>query len=77
MTPSRLRTLATFHSGLNLVAYLQHAEDVIRQQRDGLNWAADEIDRLTAELEAARAATSPCSVEADGHDSGSDPSPQE
>ena len=77
MTPSNLRTLARFHSGIHLVANLQHAEDVIRQQRDGLNWAADEIDRLTAELKAARAAAPPCSVEADGHDSGSDPSPQE
>ena len=42
-----------------------------------LTEAADEIDRLTIQLKAARAAASPCSVEADGHDSGSDPSPQE
>lgn len=77
MTPSTLRTLARFHSGLNLVANLQHAEDVIRQQRDGLAWAADEIDRLTAELEAARAAAPPCTVDADGHDSGTTRAPQE
>lgn len=39
--------------------------------------AADEIDRLTAELEAARAPAPPCSVNADGHDSGTTRAPQE
>ena len=77
MTPSRLRTLAQFHSGTDLQARLAHAEDVIRQQREGLAWAADEIDRLTAALEAARAAAPPCSVDADGPDSGTTRAPQE
>ena len=51
MTPSTLRTLAQFHSGTDLQARLAHAEDVIRQQREGLVWAADEIERLQAELD--------------------------
>lgn len=75
MTPSRLRALARFHSGTDLQARLAYAEGVIRQQRDGLTWAADEIDRLTAELEAARAAAPACTVEPDGHDSGTTRAP--
>ena len=75
MTPYRLRTLAQFHSGTDLKARLADAEDIIRQQREGLAWAADEIERLTAELEAARAAAPPCSVNADGHDSGTTRAP--
>lgn len=77
MTPNRLRTLARFHSGTDLQARLAYAEGVIRQQRDGLAWAADEIDRLTAELEAARATAPPCTVDADGPDSGTTRAPQE
>ena len=51
MTHSTLRTLAQYHSGADLQARLAHAEDIIRQQREGLAWAADEIERLQAELE--------------------------
>jgi phage terminase large subunit-like protein len=75
MTPSTLRTLAQFHSGTDLQARLADAEDIIRQQREGLAWAADEIERLQAELKAARAAAPPCSVNADGHDSGTTRAP--
>ena len=75
MRTATLRLLARYFSGRHLVDELRHTEDIIRQQRDGLNWAADEIDRLNAELEAARAAVPPCTVDADGHDSGHDPSP--
>lgn len=77
MTTNRLRTLAQFSSGTDLVVRMQEAEQVIVWQREGLTWAADEIDRLTAELKAARAAAPPCSVDTDGHDSGTTRAPQE
>lgn len=56
MTPSTIRTLAQFHSGTDLPARLAHAEDIIRQQREGLAWAADEIERLQAELDRCKSA---------------------
>jgi len=75
MRTATLRLLARYFSGTHLVDELRHTEDIIRQQRDGLNWAADEIDRLNADLEAARAAACRYTVKASGHDSGHDPSP--
>lgn len=51
MTPCTLRTLAEYHAGRDLADRLAHVEDVIRQQADGLRWAADEIERLQAELD--------------------------
>ena len=51
MTLDTIRTLAQYHSGTDLQAHLAHAEDIIRQQREGLAWAADEIERLQAELD--------------------------
>lgn len=77
MRTATLRLLARYFSGTHLVDELRHTEDIIRQQRDGLNWAADEIDRLNAELEAARAAASLYTVKADGPDSGTTRAPQE
>ena len=51
MTPTHLRTLASYHAGTDLTARIAHVEDVIRQQAEGLRWAANEIERLQAELD--------------------------
>ena len=56
LTPSTLRTLAEYHAGRDLEDRLAHVEDVIRQQADGLRWAADEIERLQSELDRCKSA---------------------
>jgi len=48
---NHLRLLSGYHMGTDLVDRLSHAERIQRQQRDALAKAADEIERLTAELE--------------------------
>jgi hypothetical protein len=48
---SRLRTVAEYQSGTDLPARLAHIENVIATQRASLIEAADEIERLTAQLE--------------------------
>jgi uncharacterized small protein (DUF1192 family) len=47
--------LSGYHMGTDLVDRLAHGERVQRQQRDALAQAADEIERLTAELAKAKA----------------------
>lgn len=49
-----LRLLSGYHLGTDLIDRLTAAERFQRQQRDALAKAADEIERLTAELEDAR-----------------------
>jgi hypothetical protein len=47
---NHLRLLASYHMGTDLADRLAHAERTQRQQREALVQAADEIERLTAEL---------------------------
>jgi len=49
---THLRALAGYHAGTDLPERLAHAERIIADQRDGLAWAVDEIDRLRAKLQA-------------------------
>jgi hypothetical protein len=49
---NHLRLLSSYHMGTDLADRLAHAERVQKQQREALAKAADEIDRLTAELQA-------------------------
>jgi len=49
---NHLRLVSGYHMGTDLVDRIAHAERVQRQQRDALAQAADEIERLTAELAA-------------------------
>jgi hypothetical protein len=48
---NHLRLVSGYHMGTDLVDRIAHAERVQRQQREALAQAADEIERLTAELE--------------------------
>ena len=48
---NHLRLVSGYHMGTDLVDRIAHGERVQRQQRDALAQAADEIERLTAELE--------------------------
>lgn len=50
MSPNHLRTLSEYHSGLDLVERMKHAEGVVAQQAEGLRWAAEEIERLQARV---------------------------
>jgi len=52
---NHLRLMASYHMGIDLSDRLSHAERVQRQQRDALAKAADEIERLTAELQVCKA----------------------
>jgi predicted exporter len=51
---NHLRLLSGYHMGTDLIDRLTAAERFQRQQREALAQAADEIERLTAELEDAR-----------------------
>jgi hypothetical protein len=51
---NHLRLLSGYHLGTDLIDRLTAAERFQRQQREALAQAADEIERLTAELEDAR-----------------------
>jgi hypothetical protein len=51
---NHLRLLSGYHMGTDLIDRLTAAERCQRQQREALAQAADEIERLTAELEGAR-----------------------
>jgi hypothetical protein len=52
---NHLRLLSGYHIGADLLERLAHAEQGQRQQREALAQAADEIERLTAELQACKA----------------------
>ncbi len=54
---NHLRLLSGYHIGADLLERLSHAEQGQRQQREALTQAADEIERLTAELAKAKAET--------------------
>jgi hypothetical protein len=54
---NHLRLLSGYHMGTDLVDRLTAAERFQRQQREALAQAADEIERLTAELAKAKAET--------------------
>ena len=54
-----LRMLSSYHMGIDLCDRLAHAERVQKQQREALAKAADEIERLTAELAKSKAETQP------------------
>jgi hypothetical protein len=56
---NHLRLVSGYHMGTDLVDRIAHAERVQRQQRDALAKAADEIERLTAELAKAKAESYP------------------
>ena len=49
---NHLRLLSGYHLGTDLLERLAAAERFQRQQREALAQAADEIERLTAELRA-------------------------
>jgi len=51
---NHLRLLSGYHMGTDLIDRLTAAERFQRQQREALARAADEIERLAAELEDAR-----------------------
>jgi hypothetical protein len=52
---NHLRLLSGYHIGADLLERLANAEQGQRQQRDALAMAADEVERLNAELDALRA----------------------
>lgn len=52
---NHLRLLGGYHLGLDIIDRLQSAERFQRQQREALAQAAEEIERLAAELQALRA----------------------
>ena len=52
---NHLRLLASYHMGTDLADRLANAERTQRQQREALAQAADEIERLAAELAKLRA----------------------
>jgi hypothetical protein len=54
---NHLRLLSGYHLGTDLIDRLASAERFQKQQREALAKAADEIERLTAELEKAKAET--------------------
>jgi hypothetical protein len=54
---NHLRLLSGYHLGTDLIDRLTAAERFQRQQREALAKAADEIERLTAELAKAKAET--------------------
>ena len=54
---NHLRLLGGYHLGLDIIDRLQAAERFQRQQREALAQAAEEIERLTAELAKAKAET--------------------
>lgn len=60
-TPTLLRMLAGYHASTNLVVHVQHAEEVISQQRAALLQAADRIEEL--EAQAAREPAFPATVQ--------------
>jgi hypothetical protein len=54
---NHLRLLSGYHLGTDLIDRLTAAERFQKQQREALAQAADEIERLTAELAKAKAET--------------------
>jgi hypothetical protein len=54
---NHLRLLSGYHLGTDLLDRLAAAERFQRQQREALAQAADEIERLTAELAKSKAET--------------------
>ena len=66
----RCRLAATYHGGVDLVERLQSNAEHQAQQRAALLEAADEIERLRAELATARHVPPPSTVKAEGHASG-------
>jgi hypothetical protein len=52
---NHLRLLSGYHMGTDLVDRLATAERSQKQQREALAQAANEIERLTAELQACKA----------------------
>lgn len=55
ITASQIRTVAMYQAGLDLVERMRTTEQIVAAQRQTLEQAADEIDRLNArvkELEA-------------------------
>ena len=50
MTPEQLRTTADYHVGHDLVTRLGHVVAIVADKDAALRAAADEIERLTAEL---------------------------
>jgi hypothetical protein len=52
---NHLRLLSGYHIGADLLERLANAEQGQRQQREALAQAADEIERLTTELQAKQA----------------------
>ena len=54
---NHLRLLASYHMGTDLADRLANAERTQKQQREALAQAADEIERLEAELAKAKAET--------------------
>lgn len=53
------RRLADYHGGIDLAERVRSALDIQREQRIALAQAADEIDRLNAELAKLRAVDAP------------------
>lgn len=56
MTPRDLRTLACYHLGTDLMARITDAEQFQSQQRQALEWAANRIDELEAQVVTLQAA---------------------
>jgi hypothetical protein len=56
---NHLRLLSGYHLGTDIVERLAHAERCQRQQGEALEQAADEIERLAAELAKLRAVDGP------------------
>lgn len=66
----RCRLVGTYHGGVDLAERLQRNAEHQAQQRAALLEAADEIERLRAELATARDAPPASTVMAEGHASG-------
>lgn len=59
---NHLRLLSGYHLGIDLLERLTYAEQNQAQQREALAQAADEVERLMAELAKAKAETRPSAV---------------
>ena len=66
----RCRPVAGYHLGVDLAERLRRAQEIQGQQAAALLEAADEIERLRAEIATARDAPPAPSVKAEGHASG-------
>lgn len=56
MTTRDLRTLSSYHFGTDLIARITDAEQFQSQQRQALEWAANRIDELEAQVMTLQAA---------------------